>query len=755
MVKPITKCIKLLVLFVVLLLLVLVIWLHQGERSLNFAKPWLEPLMNPPNAPYSVAFGDITVHWGDLTKLGQLRISTINVAKRDGNVFAQFPEMYVTLDPLGFLPDRRFFHKMILHSPRLLMSRNASGSVQFGLEGAASALPMTELFSSITSDVPGAVSQSSALPFSEFIIDNAMLAFEDASSATKMVSTPFSLRLARHHGRYTAELAMPFDYEGERGRIDATLDTLRENADHVLNIELTKVPAKLLCVFGLCPDNIEGSGPVNGAVGLRLANDGTPLGVKVHITTKNAVLNAPQLFEKPIKLGESVLIAESDGATRTIHLTRMELALEDTNISASGTIRHPDDGWYVALEAKTDKLNMAKLYKYWPLVMAPDSRTWVTSKIKSGFGQNGVLKLNLTPADFSADYFSDAAVDARVDAVDIGFEYLPGFPEVQHMDGKVHFTGTTVMIEGGGGTLLTGTKITKATLKCPDLNHPKNPMETTFTVVAPAADAANLLALPSFVFDDAATLDAKKISGTVEASLALKFNSFSENKNTDPNAIHLDAVDYQIEATLKDVAQEGLFGGYRLHAIHGTFNASPAQTRFNGEAALADAGVADISFVQMAKKPLTVTVKNKLVVGKASNDFTVSYASVGAVPSVVISGKRLDLSQSYGSGGTNTWLKNFPAIDLEVNLAELLMAPAVPFTNVSGTLSCSRARCETAEFSAAVGKSTVTAEIGEEKGKRQLLVSANNAGQFLHALDVSDRMVGGKFQLKGTYNAVA
>ena len=753
MVKPLTKTIKLLLLSLLMAVVALAIWLHEGERSLNFAKTWILSRMNSPNAPYTVSFGDMTVHWKDVTQLGRLRISSIDVAKRDGNVFAHLPEMFVTIDPLGFLPDRRMFHQMSLHAPQLFLSRNEAGAVQFGVEGSASPMAMADFFTSITADAPNGQTKSSALPFSEFTIDQATLSFSDAASGTKVISTPFSVRLTRHHGRYDAILSMPFYYEEEAGRFDATLRTLRDSGDHVLDVKLTKVPSKMLCVFGLCPDGVDASGRVEGDIGLRVAADGTPLGVRASLTTKHAVLDAPKLFEKPVVLANSQLNAESDGSTKTITLNHMRLALEDANVDASGSFRHTDDGWYVVLDGKVDRLEMSALHKYWPLVMAPDSRAWVTAKIKSGHAENAILKVNLTPSDFAAANYSDAAVDAVVDARNIGFEYLPGFPEVTNMNGKAHFTGETVKIEGSSGTLMTGSSISKASLWCPDLNNPKIPMEASVTVASPAADAATLLALPYFSFDDVARLNSKIITGMVDTSMQLKFNAFSGKREADPNAIHLEAVDYTIDAQLKDVAQASMFGSYEVRGLNGSLKADQKKMSFEGALALADTGIADVTLSQSSGAPLTVTVKNRPASGKAANDFSLVYESSSEAPKIKLEGKRLDLSQHYGvSSGDDSILSHFPSMHLDVKLDELLMAEAMPFTKVAGVLHCSSSRCESADFSASVWKGQVKAGISQNKGQRQLRIAASNAGQFLHALDISDRVVDGKFQLTGEYN---
>src|SRR4051812_21227046 len=94
--------IKRLVLISTIALLCLGFWLHGSVRSLNFAKPWIERAVNIPDAPYAITIGDVTVDWSNVAMLGKLRISNISFAKRDGNVFAQLPEIYATIDPVGF-----------------------------------------------------------------------------------------------------------------------------------------------------------------------------------------------------------------------------------------------------------------------------------------------------------------------------------------------------------------------------------------------------------------------------------------------------------------------------------------------------------------------------------------------------------------------------------------------------------------------------------------------------------------------------
>lgn len=737
--------------FLLAVFAVLSLWLHGGERSLDFAKPWVMSTLNSPDAPFTVNIGQISIDWRDWNALGKIRIREVAVSRRDGSIFAQLPELYATLDPLGFLPQRRLLHQVILKNPRMFATRTAAGEVEFGLEGAPVRMPLKDLVAFISRGGDTDTSATPSLPFQGFSIEDAQLTFNDEISGTAILSEAFDFKMSRHHGTYDAVLSMPFTVDASPVSFSAGLRALEGSREHVLVVQAKQLPAHLLCVFGACPETIEADGDLDGYVAVGIREDMTPSAFRASLSTARARVTAPKMFAETLKLGASQIDLEGDWSKQDFKLTKTALKLEDTNISASGHIFKSEEGWNVNVDAACGKLDITKLYKYWPLVMAPDSRLWVTKKLKSGYAASGKIALRLKPQDFAAEYFSDESVDAVADARDITFEYLPGFPQVEKMNGIAHFTATTVKVEGGGGTLMSGTKVNKAVLWCPKLHSENNPMEATLEVSAPAKDVVNMLALKHFPFDDHLTLDAASIQGTADASLKLKFNAFSNKPGEDPNAIHLDAVDYDITATMKDVAQKKIKGAYDVVIPNGTLKADTKSLNFTGAVKLGELGVSDVTLSQPSGKPLSVSVKGRADAAQNPvNDFSLTYRAA-EIPEIELSGKRLDASVSYGES-ENSILADFPAMKLNIDLGELLLVREYPFREVKASLFCTAARCESADFRAAAGKAEIRGGITQAAGKRQLQVSANDAGAVLKALDITDRMTEGKLDLRGTYN---
>jgi uncharacterized protein YhdP len=753
------KCLKATLLLVLLILIWGVVWLQASERSLAFAKPWILSSLNPPDAPYDIQFDTVTIDWRNLTQLGTLHVTHITFANHGGSIFAHLPEVYVTIDPLGFLPHRHVVNKVILHAPHLYLTHTKEGVWQVGIEGAGAPVAISDILAPLSANIQqSSAPQPVELPFRAFVIDHAEVKLHDEVSNAHVESTNFSLTLNRARHRYHGKLLAAYSYGDQSGDIMATLEPTVGTRDYMLDTTINQFPATLVCSFGGCPEKTTVSGLLDARMRIGITASGTPGGIWAQINTNQAMLNAPNWFAEPLKLGSSAATVTYDAAVHMASVSDLKVALEDTTITATGTAQKKEDGWYTEVSGACSDLDITKLYKYWPIAMAHDSRLWVTSKLKAGHAK-GTLKLHLAPPDYTAENVPDKALDADVDAQDITVDYLPGFPLLSHVSGLVHFTGATVKVDGKGGTMLTGTKVSKSTLWCPDLLNPKNPMEVSLSVESPMADVASLLSLKIFTFDDAAGLDPKSITGNTTADLKLKFDAFSGNKTANPDEIHLDAVDYAIKANLQNVAQKGLFGGYDVKSVNGDLVADTKSTNFNGSLILGESNLTDIKLVSREGAALTLDVHSRpdaagtnkqALVPLSGNDFTLTYQR-SAVPKIVIKGKRLDGSVSY-STSDNSLLKDFPSLDLTLAIDELILAPVIQLRAVDGTLYCTTQRCESAHIRALSGRGKVTADIGKLQGVRQFNLTASDAGEFLKAIDMTDRMTRGKLDLHGSYD---
>ncbi len=121
-----------------------------------------------------------------------------------------------------------------------------------------------------------------------------------------------------------------------------------------------------------------------------------------------------------------------------------------------------------------------------------------------------------------------------------------------------------------------------------------------------------------------------------------------------------------------------------------------------------------------------------------------------------VAGARADLSGFLDDSGDKATqdfsFANFPAIKLELDVAELAMAGGTKMTAVKGHLHCTVQRCESADIGGAVSDKPFRLRIYREpKTVRQFSLRAEDAGEFLKSVALYDRMEGGVLTINGQF----
>ncbi len=857
MVKPLARGLAFLSLLLLLTLGGVGLWLKQDVRRLAVAKPWLLEALNPPDAPYKIDFTDVVIDWRQLSRFGKLTVNGMVVTLLDGTVFATMPEVQIAIDPFGFLPHHRALNTIIVQSPQIYMSRTTEGAIRLGLDNVGQSLPLNDLIGFFSGDGNGKQTTNTALPFRAFALENASLTLVDETGGGQFSSRNFTLRLAKQRFNHLSGIInMPFVYNNRPGRAHATLTTSLTGRDRLLNLAMTQFPLELVCQFGACTPEINGSGLISGKARLTLGRDNNPKEGTATLRVEAGTLIATKFFPEPLKLSQGNIVARFGDNGNHLTIEQSKLVFEDTTLNIRLQMLMAGDAWRLIMNGTASRLDVKKLYKYWPTVLAGDSREWVTSKLKAGYAARGEVALNITSAMYDENKFPAAAVKATVDARDITTEYLPGFPELKHVNGIAKFIGDTLRVDATSGSMLSGAKVTSATLTAADLHAPGAPMVANVNLTAPASEVATFLALDHFVFDDAWKLNPAALKGSMEASIKLGFDSFSDDPAS--TGINFDKVTYDLTAKLKDVGQPKLFGERDISGLSGTLHVANDALKFEGELGVSPTtGLnfvltqdaqghtsADISgaiprsdfsvlgipdrkqfgegalgvdahvelgkeTIRIARAALDLTdlameipelswSKKRGEAGKISltpreeansytlalyardlkadsaslkldeagnlvllslpkitsdrNDFALDYKTTPDGFSVNLTGGKLDASASYAQSD-NGLLADFPPIALTINLGELVLVPESPLREVKGNLTCNKQRCASANLSAKVGeKGTLTATISKPAGKRQFQLAASNAGDLLRALDVTERVHGGKLDLRGNYD---
>lgn len=871
MVKPITHAFKLLLTVLALLLVIVMMFMAAGPKRIEWLKPMIEKALEGRNSPFRVNVGEVVLDWGTFKRLGTVRLSRVEWQNPDGQVFATLPELDATLSLPYLLIGNVSLRSITIDGPRLFLVRDEEGIVRLGLEESRALLTLDEFIAPMmaphdddedTNDKLLSDNKMVRLPFKRLAIENAYMQMKDAKTGTTLISSPFSIRMGRDFSGAYGAISMPFVLEEEKTKkatkhyIDGSAQWSRTTNEATAHVQFDKMPGHLPCTFTSCGPVKNVEGEFSGKISLGFGRNFRLKNADIVVDTLNSKLDIPEYFAEPLDIKKGFMSARVTERGKHFVLNELNLKLRDTNFMGHGNAIKHREGWSAQINAEAGPVPMKKLYKYWPLTMAPESRKWVTTEISDGLARKATLQVTLQPQDFKQEHFPDHFLLSEIDAENLTVNYLPGFPPVKGAHGHVKFTGETMDASVSSGTVLTGTKVAGSRVYIPNLNAPSTPMEAHLQVSGPARDAATLLALEHFKFEDALQLNPEALGGDVEGHLKLGFEAFSGNTD---GAINFDKVTYDIDGILKGLNQKKLWGKMDLQALDGTLKTTNSNFEFNGTSTVDDTslklsatqksgghmqvkvggtlgqkefasvGLPDMPEVKSGKaavdaelevgsddtiikradidlsdleldvpqiswkkargikgnmsvRQLTessyaphaykvsvkaddlsaegefaATPKNELAyvsvpkVKTAKNDFSLRYEEKNETDHVTLKGKRLDASGSYARE-ENSLLEDFPAIDLNVDMGEFILSEAAPIRDLKGYLTCDKIRCSSANFSGLTGSSHFSATIGPVAGQRRFELKAGDAGDFLKALDITDRVFNGTLEMAGNYD---
>lgn len=567
--------------------------------------------------PYRVSIGDAMIDWRSLAKLGTIKLSRVDWESLDGQVFATLPEIDATLSLPHMLIGRAALRSITINGPRLFLIRDEAGIVRLGLEENRAILTLDQLMAPLlASDGSSAKSSSNTqlrLPFKRFAIEDAYMQMKDAKTGAMLVSSPFAIRAGRDRSGAYAALSMPFVMEeGKKAStthyIDGSAQWSSNTGESVAHLQFEKMPGYLACMFTGCGPVKKLDGQFSGKLSLGFGKSFQLRSADIVLDTVDATLEVPEWFAEALEVKKGYVSARVTERGRHVVLNQMNLKLRDITLSATGNAVKRREGWAAQINAETGVVPIKKLYKYWPLGLAAESREWVITQITDGMARKANLSVSLQPQDFEQEFFPDHFLRSEIDAENLTINYLPGFPPIKGVNGKVIFTGETMDATTSTGTLLSGTSIAGSRIYIPDLNAAGTPMEANLKLAGPARDVAELLKLEHFPFEDALALNPETIGGDVEGHMKLGFDAFSGESDGE---INFDKVTYDIDALLKGIQQKQLWGKLDLQALDGTLKANTERFEFHGTTTIEQTNM-KLSATQDAGKSMHVTANGTL-----------------------------------------------------------------------------------------------------------------------------------------------
>ncbi len=279
-------------------------------------------------------------------------------------------------------------------------------------------------------------------------------------------------------GAYTAPISGSVDLSiMPDGKIlDADFNITSGNG--VLTIAGDEMPVRTLKVVGLFDSDTgdielkeflfsigENKGALTGRIGygpIGLSDDYTSNKSELNPTIKfdlagqDLVFNPKDVFPTAIKLDKIIARGRYEFTARVLALERLDLFTEEVGISGDLIFQQPQgvDGkanpsFGLIANMETDgKVSQNQLIEFWPVKLAPRSRQWIKTRVKTGYVENIDFRMNL-PAGLRGEigYIPDDNLELEFDVSQASVEFIRGLTPLTKAKGHGLLKGNSLKVD--------------------------------------------------------------------------------------------------------------------------------------------------------------------------------------------------------------------------------------------------------------------------------------------------------------------
>lgn len=217
-----------------------------------------------------------------------------------------------------------------------------------------------------------------------------------------------------------------------------------------------------------------------GFAGLTGSVDGDDRSGSASLASGAAALDLPSVFADP-RLEFEAIAADArwkaDAGGLDVQLARATFHNRDAAGEAVGRYFRASSGGpgEIDLSAKLTHAAGNAVWRYMPLAVNGDVRTWLKDSIVAGIADEATLRLKGDLAKFPFAGGKEGIFQVKGRFHDAVLRYAPGWPEIREINGELLFEGTRMLIQAHGGKIL-GVGVGPVAAEIADLESPEELM---------------------------------------------------------------------------------------------------------------------------------------------------------------------------------------------------------------------------------------------------------------------------------------
>ena len=448
--------------------------LSEGPLSLNFLSPYLEQALADAGQGLEVEVEETVLVWSDWTRNPDIRARNIRVRNSDGLTVVALPEVAVGLSLRALANGVVAPTSIAIFGAQVTLIREQDGGFQFGKpEGAANAsesapqvsdadfsvlLPelLAELLSKPDPDRPLSFLRTVRFRDGQLtIVDRRMRGF------WHMPEADVEVRRARNGLTGEADLKLLL---GER-TTDIGLKLSYLETTGLIDLGLQLSGLKLSAIAGLDEslESLDGLDvPIYGSITAGLGTDGLFSALEFDLFGAAGIASLPGFLPEPLPVRSLILRGGFDGTSRELEVETARLRFGDSRagedaigpeLRFSGRARLEDGDIALALEGQASSVPADQLGLYWPLILAPGARDWVTENIRTGIADEASIEVLLKVPSGEFDLTEVENLSGFYRFRDLDVHYLRPMPPVSRVSGRASFDKSQMVFEVTDGVL--------------------------------------------------------------------------------------------------------------------------------------------------------------------------------------------------------------------------------------------------------------------------------------------------------------
>ncbi len=439
------------------------VWIVTGPRSLTFLTPYVEKQFSTISPNLKIKINDSLIRWDKESRSLSLDVTEVDLMNDTDEILASFPKISFDFSLIRLLKGQIISSDLTLVQPNFYV--NLSNKALYVAKN--SNIEISGLIGGMLAN--GLGPNSTSFPINSIKITDATFYIDNGSSE-------FAWHVQEGYERLRSD--------GKENKIisEFTINMVKETIN--IAVEVTsgdeksveaKVSFKNLpsyIAYDLFPniDNLKNVDiRCDGDIGFLISNEGKVEQLNLDIKNADGEVYIPVFFKKKIKVKGTTLRASLYDDFSTLTIDNLDTDLFGPLIHISGNVQNLKniDEINVDADVSLENLLVDDLNKYWPIDLGIKSREWVLENITGGKITKADARFSFTNEDIKkmqewenqSDDFKkenppplpEKDITASILLEGANVHYLPDYPDITNVSGKVDFTSNTMNVLASSG----------------------------------------------------------------------------------------------------------------------------------------------------------------------------------------------------------------------------------------------------------------------------------------------------------------